>query len=153
MLDEEKLAHDVYSYFSDKYNLPIFKNISNAEQRHFDAVLGLVKKYNVRYTKINDKGKFMNPDYENLYKKLTEKGLSSVTEALRVGAEIEDLDIYDLDEALKKEITTKDIKIVYQNIRTGSYHHIKAFTNVLNRYGESYSAKYISPEEYQKIIQ
>ena len=42
MREEEKLARDVYKHFYLKYELPIFDNISNAEQRHMDCILKIL---------------------------------------------------------------------------------------------------------------
>jgi hypothetical protein len=47
MREEEKLARDVYLYLYDIWEDQIFLNISNSEQQHTDAVLGLIKKYNL----------------------------------------------------------------------------------------------------------
>ena len=150
MADEEKLAHDVYLKLSETYNLPVFRNIAKAENRHHSVVLSMLKKYDIDYV---DKGigKFNNSDYDKLYEKLLEKGKTSLVDALKVGAEIEDLDIYDLDNAINNEIDNNDITAVYENIRQGSYHHLKAFTNILKRYNESYTPQYISKSRFNEI--
>ncbi len=152
MADEEKLAHDVYVKLYEIYKLPVFYNISKAESRHHSVVLEMIKKYDIDYTEQNETGKFNNPDYEKLYNQLITKGKSSLVDALKVGAEIEDLDIYDLDNAIDNEIDNNDITAVYENIRRGSYHHLKAFTNVLKRYSETYSPQYITESRYNEII-
>ena len=46
LFEEEKLARDVYQYFSDTYGAVIFSNIAASEQTHMDAVEGLLLKYN-----------------------------------------------------------------------------------------------------------
>jgi len=39
MREEEKMAHDVYSSFYDKFGLRVFANIANSESKHMEAVL------------------------------------------------------------------------------------------------------------------
>ena len=38
MLEEEKVARDVYEYLGNKWNLRIFQNIQQSEQRHFETM-------------------------------------------------------------------------------------------------------------------
>jgi hypothetical protein len=71
--------------------------------------------------------------------------------ALKVGAEIEDLDIKDL-KLLLAETDNKDIQLVYQNLCRGSRNHMRSFNKQLLRSGVSYKAKYISQTELQSII-
>ena len=39
MLEEEKLARDVYIAMAEKYDSRVFKNISEAENRHMEAII------------------------------------------------------------------------------------------------------------------
>ena len=59
------------------------------------------------------RGEFSNPDFVTLYKQLVEKGSQSLMDALLVGATIEDLDLYDLDQWMLK-IKDEDILSVYK---------------------------------------
>ena len=47
MRSEEKLARDLYAALYTKWKDPLFDNISQSEQRHMDAVLGLLTAYGV----------------------------------------------------------------------------------------------------------
>ena len=47
MREEEKMAHDVYSFLYDKWNIMIFNNIASSEQTHTNAVLELLDKYDI----------------------------------------------------------------------------------------------------------
>ncbi len=152
MAEEEKLAGDVYEYLNNKWNLRIFVNISKSERQHEKVVLEMIKKYDIDFTPKTKIGKFNNSDYEELYNNLTAQGENSILDALKVGATIEDLDIYDLDIALSKDVDNQDVSIVFQNIRQGSYHHIKAFTNWLKNYNETYSPQYITQQELNNIL-
>ena len=45
MVEEEKLAHDVYTKLYEKWGLQIFKNIADSESTHVNAVRLLLDKY------------------------------------------------------------------------------------------------------------
>ncbi len=152
MREEEKLARDVYIALYKKWNLPIYKNISHAEQRHMDAVKALLKKYNIKDPVANlAPGVFKDPSVQKLYNKLVAEGKTSIVSALKVGATIEDLDISDLQKELKNT-DNQDIKVLYQNLLKGSRNHMRGFCYILKRYGATYQPTYISAKELNKII-
>lgn len=152
MREEEKLARDVYTFLYTKWNLQIFVNIGESEQRHMDAVLQLLTKYNLPDpVGSNNAGKFSNTRLQELYNQLTAQGSISLADALKVGATIEDLDIFDLETALTK-IRNQDIRAVYENLNRGSRNHLRAFySNLVNR-GEMYVPQYISQTEFDSIV-
>jgi len=45
MREEKKLARDAYLTLHEQWGTPVFANISWAEQRHMDRMLGLVEHY------------------------------------------------------------------------------------------------------------
>ncbi len=132
--EEEKLARDVYLTLSEKYEAPIFDNISESEQRHMDAVKGLIVKYGLDDPVKNDAtGVFTNTIFAVLYSELFAKGGESYCTALQVGIDIEKLDIGDIEAALKdRDVNAKDVRRVFQNLLSGSYNHLSAF---ISQYG------------------
>lgn len=152
MREEEKLARDVYTTLYRQWNLPIFNNISQSEQRHMDSVGILLNKY-----KVDDPvadatvGVFSSATMQQLYTDLTGQGSQSLVAALQVGATIEDLDIKDLNELLAKTDNI-DIQNVYANLAKGSRNHLRSFTGQLERNGVVYEAQYLAAEELQAII-
>lgn len=152
MREEEKLARDVYITLYNIHKLPIFNNISKSEQAHMNAVKTLIDRYNLNDpVKDNTVGKFTNLEFTKLYNSLVEKGKKSLTEALTVGALIEDLDIKDLTEAISRA-NKSDIKIVYNNLLNGSKNHLRSFVSQLQKYGQTYIPTYISQEEFKEIL-
>ena len=102
MREEEKLARDVYITLFNKWGVKIFTNISNSEQKHMDAILLLLNKYSITDPAgSNAVGVFTNSTLQNFYTQLVAQGNTSVLEAYKVGATIEDLDIFDLKNPLK----------------------------------------------------
>ncbi len=152
MREEEKLARDVYLKLYDYWKLPVFSNIAKSEQRHMDMIKALIEKYELQDPVKDDvKGKFSDPKMQKLYDKLIKDGKKSLNDALKVGCLIEDLDIYDLNESLRK-VDNQDIKFVYNNLKRGSYNHLRSFYRVLRRYGGTYAPQYISQSEFDSII-
>lgn len=150
MREEEKLARDVYLALYDSWNLPIFSNIAGSEQRHFDGVGTLIEKYGLVDSAENELGVFApGSSMQALYKELVAAGEASQEAALRVGATIEDMDIYDLRKLLG-EVDNRDIQFVFQNLLNGSMNHLRAFTRLLRP--EVYDAQYLSQEEVDEII-
>jgi len=150
--EEEKLARDVYTELYAQWGTPIFNNISQSEQRHFDALQVLLERYGLTDpASNNEKGYFQNSELQTLYSELVSQGETSLSAALRVGATIEDLDIHDLNKALAST-DNDDLKTVYQNLLQGSQNHIRAFVGRLEAIGESYEAQYISAAELTEIL-
>jgi len=127
MLEEEKMARDVYKYFYDKYNATIFYNIMQSEEKHMEMVENLLDKYGINYT-ILGYGQFENPEIQSLYEKLIAEGSNNLSSAIQVGIMIEEKDIKDLSEYIK--MTTKpDIINTFENLMQGSENHLQAFTS------------------------
>jgi len=116
MLEEEKLARDVDITLEEIWDAPAFSNTAAAEQRHMDAVLGLVNTYRLDDPMYADTvGLFENRELQTMYDDLVSMGSESIEAALEVGAIIEEVDIADLEEYLA-ETTSEDITRVYENL-------------------------------------
>lgn len=152
MREEEKLARDVYLELYDIWGQQIFSNIGRSEDTHTNAIKSLLNKYELEDPMTNDiRGVFENQDLQNLYDSLVEQGSRSLLDALKVGATIEDLDIYDLQD-LNKVSDNQDITAVYNNLEKGSRNHLRSFTKMIERNGGTYEAQYITEEYYNEII-
>jgi hypothetical protein len=151
MREEEKLAHDVYSYFDGMYDIAIFGNIAKSEDTHTNAVLSLLEGYGIEDPALDGVGEFSIDVFNELYSSLTLQGSDSLTAALIVGATIEDLDIFDLTELLKVTVN-EDLVQVYTNLLKGSENHMGAFVSALENLGATYTPQYISDEEYEAIL-
>lgn len=152
MREEEKLARDVYRTLYAKWNAAVFNNISSSEQTHMDAVLILINRYGLTDpVKSDETGVFESVLMKNLYIQLTELGSKSLLDAYKVGATIEDLDLFDLTNALTT-VDNQDIRIVYGSLSKGSRNHLRSFyTNIINA-GGTYIPQYITQSEFEVII-
>ena len=150
MLEEEKLARDTYTYLNSLWTVNQFANIKQSEQRHMEAIQTLLDSYEITY-EILPMGQFNNPSLQDLYNQLTAQGQSGLTQALQVGATIEDLDIVDLDNYLK-EVTNPNIAQVFQRLQCGSRNHLRSFVFGLENAGASYTPVYLETETYETIL-
>ncbi len=130
---EEKLARDVYTALGEIWNVRIFNKIKQSEQRHMDAVKRILDFYNISDPSEKDEpGTFSSSDFQKLYDDLVEKGSKSYQEAIRVGVIIEELDISDLKDQLEL-VNHKDIRVVYENLKSASERHLFAFNRHINK--------------------
>ncbi|MGB2908058.1 MAG: DUF2202 domain-containing protein [Candidatus Aminicenantaceae bacterium] len=152
MIQEEKLARDVYLTLFEEWGHRLFRNIARSEQRHMNAVQVMIQKYGESNPVLDYTiGAFTDPEMQQLYNELTFQAQASLQAAFEVGAIIEDLDIYDLKKYLKKS-DSKDVRVLFQNLQKGSRNHLRAFVRQLERYQYRYQARYLSPEELEEIL-
>jgi hypothetical protein len=152
MWEEEKLARDVYLTLADIWQLPIFGNIALAEQKHMDLVWKLIETYGIVHSFTEDThGEFVNESLAELYSELVARGEVSLVEALFVGADIEDKDLFDLYEIL--EATYNDhLELVFHNLAKGSRNHLRAFVGALEAQGETYTPQYLDSVTFEAIL-
>lgn len=151
MREEEKLARDVYSHLSTLYSINMFDNISASEQKHIDFVLDLMAKYEVPDVGSSVQGEFADLELQNLYDALVLQGSQSLIEALKVGATIEDVDIFDLRE-YKSRTENADLISLFDDLECGSRNHMRAFVGRLVENDGTYEPQYISQDVYDDII-
>ncbi|NLX40946.1 MAG: DUF2202 domain-containing protein [Bacteroidales bacterium] len=150
MREEEKLAHDVYSFFAQKYNIPIFRNITNSEVEHQKLVIQLMDQYGIKDSSYEEESKFHNKELQELYDQLTVQG-NTLIDALKIGAYIEELDIHDLKQ-LMKETDNEVILGTYDPLLWGSQNHLRAFVRNLTNRGVEYQPVFLSAEEFYSIL-
>ena len=151
MREEEKLARDVYITMYAEWGTRVFDTISQSEQAHMDAILGLLDKYGLADPALGF-GQFADLELQELFNTLIATGLQSELDALMVGALIEEVDMEDLVAAMER--TSKiDILTVYGNLLDGSKNHLNAFVrNIEAITGEPYVAQYLSQAEVDEIL-
>jgi hypothetical protein len=152
MREEEKMAHDVYSMMYDKWGLRPFSNIMGSEKRHMEAIKSLIDKYALTDpVKDLKTGAFTNADIMKLYNGLLEQGNKSELDALKAGAEIEEVDIKDLLKAIK-DTDNNDFIFVYNNLLNASENHLRAFMRNIDRRGGTYVPKHLDKKTFEEIL-
>lgn len=150
--EEEKLAYDVYQTLFDRYGVKIFQNIPNSEMSHMEAMLSIIKKYQlIDPMDRNPRGIFTDPALQSLYNALVSQGQVSLLAAYLVGTKIEELDIYDLNKSIAVT-NNQDVKLVYDFLNKGSRNHLRSFYKNLSNAGGTYSPVYISLAEFTAIV-
>ena len=127
MREEEKFSRDLYLGFSEAWGSVPFAFIANAEQSHMDAMLRLLRKYQLPDPAAGALvGEFNDAELQALYTALLQKGLASELDALMVGGLVEEVDLLDIEFSLSR--TTKaDLQQAYANLACGSRNHLRAF--------------------------
>ncbi|MEJ2666688.1 MAG: DUF2202 domain-containing protein, partial [Deinococcales bacterium] len=151
MREEEKLARDVYQALGELYSLPVFSTIAGSERTHMDAVGTLLERYGIDDpTAGRAAGEVADPDLQKLYDALLAQGKVSLSEALSVGATIEEVDIVDLRARASE---APDVAFVYGVLERGSENHLRAFTRLYERVsGASYQPQYLDAGDLARIL-
>jgi hypothetical protein len=130
LIEEEKLAHDVYTKMFELWGARVFGNILQSEETHQSQVLTVMQTRDIEDQRSSKVGVFVNDELQALYNELIAKGSKSAVDAYEVGVAIEELDIDDLTKMLA---TAKDADVIamMENLRMGSENHLRAFNNQL----------------------
>ncbi len=129
LVDEERMAHDLYQLFSDRNDgARPFSMIVRSETQHTAAVGSLLATYGIADpTTTLPAGTYATPAIQAFYDQWKAAGLVSVDAAEQVGVDLETRDIADLKAALVG-VGQADIRRVLQNLIAASEHHLRAFT-------------------------
>ena len=150
--EEEKLARDTYLVLAKKWPRPrIFANIARAEQRHMDAIEGLLERNGREAPPPLATGIFEDATFAEAFASLSRMGRQTPILALEVGARIEEMDIADLNRALC-ETENPEVQQVLGNLRAASGRHLTAYIQQLEARGKTYSPKYLTATEVSVIL-
>jgi len=130
LIEEEKLAHDVYQAMYDMWGARVFGNILKSEETHQGQVLTLLASRNIDDPRSATAGVFVNKDLQALYNDLVALGSKSAADAYEVGVMIEELDIKDISAQLATATDT-DVILTLEKLRSASENHLRAFNNQL----------------------
>lgn len=131
MIEEEKMARDIYDALYEQTGIKTFDTISNSEQKHYDTLLSAASKLGVDTSALSDEaGVYSNSEIQELYTTLLAQGSLSSEDAIDVGILIEQTDIEDLQNAIDSNVDTTLLGQVYSNLLDASQHHLDAFETV-----------------------
>ncbi len=150
MYAEEQMARDVYDSLYALYEVNPFGNIRQSERRHMAAMRTLLNRYGIPVEE-PVAGRFQHTSLQRLYTDGVTSGSRSFTAALRAGALVEEADIRDLKECMRRT-SRSDILEQYQYLLEGSERHLAAFSRRLRREGIVYAPVILPAAEYQRII-
>jgi len=133
MVEEEKLAHDVYVALGEMYDVRQFDNIARAEVQHQTSVRTLLERYQLDDpTTSMPAGEFVDDGLQAMYDELVASGSASLADAAAAGVTIETTDIADLTDAIAST-DAPDVVQVLSSLRDGSERHLAAFERLADR--------------------
>ena len=132
MIEEEKLAGDIYDVFYEQTGLRVFDKIGDSEDQHMATLIAQAEIAGLNLDTVLSfpEGQYSNPELQTLYDSLLATGSVSATAALEVGLAIELTDIADLELAMVDLVGTP-LGSAYANLLSGSNNHLAAFEGLL----------------------
>lgn len=126
--EEERMARDLYAAIAAKYDgARPFSMITRSEQRHFDAIGTLLKRYGVADPSAGKKaGSYANAQIQKLYDGWLSRANGSLKAAYQVGIELEKADIADLKKSIAGNLPA-DVDSVLGRLLQGSNNHLSAY--------------------------
>jgi hypothetical protein len=151
ILEEERMAEDLYLELYKIVKLPIFLNVADSEQIHMDSVQILMDRYGLEDPVQDGDGVYANETLQKMYDDLLASGGKSPEDALKAAALVEETSVHDLEERISG--TDKpEIRSVYGGLLMGSEKHLRTFVRALEERGGEYSPQILSREEYDDIV-
>ena len=136
LVEEEKVAHDLYLAFDEKYDTRVFSNIQRGEVGHQDAVMRLIDAAGVEDPRSTTPGEFADPELQQVYDDFLAQGQESVTAAYQVGVDFEEWDIAGLEEELAATPSEDtEMRDLLQFLLDGSRRHLEAFQRQVDNPG------------------
>lgn len=149
-IDEERMAGELYRAFGEKQDVMPFKNIPRAEARHHQLLLDLAHRAGLAPDGTVTPGRFATAAIQARYDALLARGQTSLIDALKTGALVEEQDIADL-RGLAATTDSPELKSVVTALEQGSRHHLNAFVRNLRARGVEYVAQVLAPAEVAEI--
>ncbi len=130
MIEEEKMARDIYDTLFEQTGLIQFDKISDSEQKHYDTLLKTAATLGVDTSLLSTEvGLFSNVEIQSLYDTLLAQGSVGVDSAIAVGIAIEETDIADLYATIE-ETEVAMLDSVYVKLLGASESHLAAFESI-----------------------
>lgn len=154
MIEEEKMARDVYDAFEAKWGATIFNHISEAEGRHYERMLALARSIGVKVPDAiekNDAGRFMNEELQAMYDAFITSGNQSLAAALQVGGVLEETNYRDLSAGIEAT-GNEEVRATFTQLLNASANHLRAFNRNLATEGVSYRPTVLPQEDFDAVI-
>ncbi len=96
LVQEEKLMRDVFRNLFERYDIYAFKKAADVADEHYDKLMKLLADHGIHIDVPDTKGVYTSAIFEKLYVDAIEAGSKSLADAMRVGRELESINIMDL---------------------------------------------------------
>jgi len=150
--EAEKLSHDLnVKLYSRHADMPVFLHIANVSQVFVVADNVILGRYNIPNPENAVAGVFSNPALQNMYTSGVNAGDSSVVAALTSSANVEEMHIADLAGAIGRT-DNADLIFMYRQEQATSRNNLRALSQWISAYGQTYTPKYITPASFAAIV-
>lgn len=127
MVQEEKLARDVYALAVDAHGDRVFVTINRSESNHMAELQVLLDRYDVTDPTVGTQpGEYADDGLTATYADLAAQVATGRAGAMDAGIAVETADIADLEQALELAAPV-DVTTVLENLLAGSQRHLAAF--------------------------
>lgn len=153
--EEQKMALDLYQEFYMLYEHHVFDQVASSEENNMEKVRNLLDVYGLvdPITGIRElRGKFNNPTIQQHYDHFYALGIQSRTDALKVGAQVEEQDISHLQVQLSRTDNPL-LQRTYEQLLKDSQKHLQAFVRNLEMEGQDYQATILSEERLKELLE
>ena len=134
LIEEEKVAHDLYLAFDEMYGARVFGNITESEVSHQDRVLAVMEDKGVEDPRLAEPGQFADPGLQELYDDFLARGSADLPAAYQAGVDFEVMDIDGLEEELAQAPESDtDLTELLEYLIKGSKNHLEAFQRQVDR--------------------
>lgn len=153
LLEQEKLAHDVYRSLDTMWVTDIFNRVANEEYQHVGKLSAVAAEFMINVPNHFNEypmGQFIDTKLRRLYGELMAAANFSLEDAYRACAALEERKMYDLKVALKEPNFELE-NLTYKALLLGSEDNFKVFVRALNELNAAYTPVLLSPAEYETL--
>ena len=152
--DNQKLSLFVYDSLYAIWGINPFGNIRSAESQHVQFLHDVAQDYALALnddSQGNNAPGFSTPQAETMFHESISKGSSSVIDALKRGAFLEERNLLALQEA-KATTIKSDLLHTFDILAMGSKNNLQAFNKRLKMYGVTYEPGILEQKDFKNII-
>ncbi|MDH3650920.1 MAG: DUF2202 domain-containing protein [Saprospiraceae bacterium] len=150
MVEEERLAFEIYQFASSKWDQPIFQTICTDEKFHLYKIKALAKKYAVESGE-EVPGTYDNQGLQDMFTRYQSKAVVSEKDALLAVADFEERDIVDLQKYFKTT-DNADLIVAYEYLLEGAKKHLRMIYQQLTDLGMDYKPAYMHEDHFNEIV-
>ncbi|MDF0591259.1 DUF2202 domain-containing protein [Candidatus Methanocrinis natronophilus] len=149
ILEEERMARDLYLEFYKTTRLAVFHDVAVSEEIHIASILTLMERRGLPAPP-EAPGVYADEALQRMYEELL-AAAESPEAALRAAAQVEEASVHDLSTEIEGTLEP-DLISVYGGLMVGSQKHLRTFVRALEDRGEEYIPTILSQEEFDRIV-
>ncbi|WP_187287809.1 DUF2202 domain-containing protein [Methanothrix harundinacea] len=149
ILEEERMARDLYLELYKTTRLPIFLDVARSEETHIASILTLMKRRGLSAPP-EAPGVYADETLQKIYEDLL-SGADGPVVALGAAAQVEEASVHDLRKEIEGALEP-DLISVYGGLMVGSEKHLRTFVRALEERGGEYNPMILSQEEFDRIV-